>query len=153
MESVTDTDQDVFTGYGVRVSLPDTDGSFLKVKETLTRIGIASKPRDDDGPRTLTQSCHILHKHGQYAIVHFKELFSLDGKYSDISEDDLFRRNVIAKLLADWNLVSLQDAVDISISNVNVPRTVTIVPYKDKSRWEFKSKYTFKYSKKVDNHD
>lgn len=142
-------DVDVFSGYGIRINLPDTDGCFLKVKETLTRMGIASKPHDAD-VRTLTQSCHILHKHGQYAIVHFKELFSLDGKDSDISEDDLFRRNVITRLLADWHLVVLVDKVDITINNINVPKTLTIVPYKDKGKWTFKSKYTFKFSKKTD---
>lgn len=138
-------DDDIFLGYGIRVILPDTAGSFLKAKETLTRMGIASNPCD--GSRTLTQSCHIFHKRGQYAIVHFKELFLLDGGHSDISEDDLFRRNVIVRLMADWGLVELQDKVDISISNVNVPKTLTIIPYKEKGEWILKSKYTFKYSK------
>ena len=85
----------------VEVSLKEAD-DFLKVKETLTRIGVASKKNN-----TLYQSCHILHKQGKYYIVHFKELFGLDGKPNDINEDDLSRRNTIAKLLAEWGLLGI----------------------------------------------
>lgn len=87
----------------VEVTLDEKD-DFLKVRETLTRIGVASKK-----DRILYQSCHILHKQGRYYIVHFKELFALDGKPADISENDLSRRNAIAKLLSDWGLVKLVD--------------------------------------------
>ena len=92
---------DIFLGYGVEVLLKESD-DFLKIKETLTRIGFASKK-----DKILYQSCHILHKQGRYAIVHFKELFALDGKPTDISENDLSRRNAIANLLNDWELLDL----------------------------------------------
>ena len=85
----------------IEVTLKEPD-DFLKVKETLTRIGVASKKSN-----TLFQSCHILHKQGKYYIVHFKELFALDGKQTDLNEDDISRRNTIAKLLAEWDLVSV----------------------------------------------
>jgi hypothetical protein len=87
----------------IEVTLDEKD-DFLKVRETLTRIGVASKK-----DKTLYQSCHILHKQGKYYIVHFKELFALDGKPNDISENDLSRRNAIAKLLEDWGLVEIVD--------------------------------------------
>jgi hypothetical protein len=92
---------DIFSGYGVEVILPDAD-AFLKVKETLTRIGVAAR-RDN----ILYQSCHILHKQGRYSIFHFKELFALDGKPTDISPNDLARRNTISNLLEEWGLVKI----------------------------------------------
>ena len=94
---------DIFKGIGVEISL-DQEDDFLKVKETLTRMGVSSRK-----DKILYQSCHILHKQGRYAIVHFKELFSLDGKSSSISDNDIARRNRIAKLLEEWSLVKILD--------------------------------------------
>lgn len=109
---------------------------FLKVKETLTRIGIASKK-----DKTLYQSCHILHKKGRYYLCHFKELFALDGKFSDISENDLGRRNVIAKLLQDWKLITLVSPS--SVESPTVPLTqIKILPYKEKVNWILTQKYS-----------
>ena len=117
----------------VEVKLKEAD-DFLKVKETLTRIGVASKKSD-----TLFQSCHILHKQGKYYIVHFKELFALDGKPTDINIDDVSRRNTIAKLLEEWSLVTIvnpettQPADSIS--------SIKIIPYSQKSEWNLVAKY------------
>ena len=111
------------------------DEDFLKIKETLTRIGVASK-RDSK----LYQSCHILHKQGRYYIVHFKELFELDGKPSSMSEEDIGRRNTISNLLAEWGLVTLCNA-----EKTKQPLTplsqIKILPYKEKDKWELVSKY------------
>lgn len=112
------------------------DEDFLKVKETLTRIGVASKKE-----RKLYQSCHILHKRGRYYIVHFKELFLLDGKHSDFGDEDKGRRNTIANLLEQWNLVSIVDREKhlepyASLSHIK------IISHKEKSEWELCSKYT-----------
>jgi len=119
----------------VEVTLNEKD-DFLKVRETLTRIGVASKK-----DRILYQSCHILHKQGRYYIVHFKELFALDGKPTDISENDLSRRNAIAKLLADWGLVKI-----ISRDRVENPppiflSQIKILSHKEKDDWELVPKY------------
>lgn len=111
------------------------DEDFLKIKETLTRIGVASK-RDNK----LFQSCHILHKQGRYYIVHFKELFELDGKPSNISEQDIGRRNTIANLLAEWGLVELCNPSK-SKDPITPLSQIKILPYKDKDRWELVSKY------------
>lgn len=128
-------DVDVFDGYGVPVHLKDND-SFLKIKETLTRIGIASK-RD----RTLYQSCHILHKKGEYAIMHFKEMMELDGKQTDLTDNDLERRNTIAKLLQDWNLLTVIDEGDIErLVPVN---QIKIIAFKEKHNYNLVAKYTF----------
>lgn len=117
----------------VEVSLKAED-DFLKVRETLTRIGIASK-KDN----TLYQSCHILHKRGKYYIIHFKELFALDGKPTNISEEDTGRRNVIAKLLEEWNLVKI---VNPHIMTHVIPLSkVKIIAHKDKEDWNLVSKY------------
>jgi hypothetical protein len=126
---------DIFRGYGIEITL-DHPESFLKVKETLTRIGIASK-KDN----TLYQSCHILHKKGRYVICHFKELFALDGKSTDISENDIARRNTIAKLLQDWNLVKIIDEDIESLPNVALSQ-VKILSYKEKANWILSSKYS-----------
>lgn len=109
---------------------------FLKVKETLSRIGLASK-KDN----TLYQSCHILHKQGRYYIVHFKELFLLDGKEATLSESDIGRRNRIASLLDEWELVEVIDAKKIEepLAPLN---QVKIIPFKDKSKWNLVTKYT-----------
>lgn len=106
---------------------------FLKVKETLTRIGIASRKE-----RKLYQSCHILHKQGKYYIVHFKELFLLDGKEANFAEEDVKRRNVIASLLQEWGLISMVSEVDVDASAMS---TIKIIPFKEKSEWELVVKY------------
>ena len=117
----------------LEVSLNEPD-DFLKIRETLTRIGVASRK-----DQKLYQSCHILHKQGRYFIVHFKELFLLDGKPSNLLENDLQRRNTIATLLADWGLVSLinpnqaQDCAPL--------RQIKVIPFKEKTQWELCPKY------------
>ena len=111
------------------------DEDFLKVKETLTRIGVASRKN-----RALYQSCHILHKQQKYYIVHFKELFALDGKPTNFSEEDLGRRNTIANLLNEWGLVELK--VPEKSANPITPLNQTkIIPYKDKDQWDLIPKY------------
>ena len=121
-------------GYNpLEVTLVQPD-DFLKVRETLTRIGVASRK-----DKVLFQSCHILHKQGRYYIVHFKELFALDGKPADLSENDLQRRNTIAKLLFDWGLVQIlnQDKfVDIAPLS-----QIKIIAFKDKGEWDLQTKY------------
>ena len=97
------TNEDIFRGLGVEITLKEKD-DFLKVRETLTRIGISSRKE-----KKLFQSCHILHKRGRYAIMHFKELFSLDGLNTDISKNDIARRNTIASLLEEWELLEIID--------------------------------------------
>lgn len=117
----------------LEVTLSEPD-DFLKVKETLTRIGIASR-RDNK----LYQSCHILHKQGRYFIVHFKELFMLDGKKSNLEEADVQRRNTIATLLQDWGLVEIQNK---EVAQDCAPmRQIKIIGYKDKENWELCPKY------------
>jgi len=115
----------------VKLKAPD---DFLKCKETLTRIGVASRSE-----KKLYQSCHILHKQGKYYIVSFKELFMLDGKNSDFSENDQQRRNRITKLLSDWGLVEVVDA--LRIENVCSMSQIKIIPHKEKSEWELIPKY------------
>lgn len=115
----------------ITFELPD---NFLKVKETLTRIGVASKKE-----KKLYQSCHILHKQGKYFIVHYKELFSLDGKYSSLSVDDVKRRNTIAKLLEEWDLIEILEPNKHN-SQVNLS-TIKIIPHKEKNEWELVEKY------------
>lgn len=111
------------------------DEDFLKVRETLTRIGVASKKE-----QVLYQSCHILHKQGLYYIVHFKELFALDGKPSNISEEDLGRRNTIANLIAEWGLVTLVDPGK-SKDPIAPMSQIKIIPFKEKNDWELVTKY------------
>jgi len=115
----------------VRLANPD---DFLKVRETLTRIGVASR-RD----RTLFQSCHILHKQGHYFIVHFKELFALDGKQADLSRNDIQRRNSIAKLLSDWGLVTILNA-DKYTDQAPLSQ-IKILNYDEKAEWNLQAKY------------
>ena len=107
---------------------------FLKVKETLTRIGVASRK-----DKKLFQSCHILHKQGRYFIVHFKELFLLDGKKSNLEVNDVYRRNTIAMLLSDWGLLSL--AGEISPEELAPMRQIKVIPFKEKGEWELCPKY------------
>ena len=117
----------------VRLRNPE---DFLKVKETLSRIGLASK-KDN----TLYQSCHILHKQGRYYIVHFKELFMLDGKEANFSESDFARRNRIAILLDEWKLIEIVDKFKVQdpVAPIN---QIKIIPYKEKSQWNLVTKYT-----------
>ena len=107
---------------------------FLKVRETLTRIGVASRK-----DKKLFQSCHILHKQGRYFIVHFKELFLLDGKKSNLEENDLARRNTIAQLMSDWGLISIDSG--LKVESLAPMRQIKIIPYKEKNDWELCPKY------------
>ena len=116
----------------VRLKQPD---DFLKVRETLTRIGVASR-----NEKKLYQSCHILHKQGRYYIVHFKELFLLDGKNSDFSDNDLQRRNRITKLLSDWGLVDVVN--EERIEDASSISQIKILPHKEKAEWELIPKYS-----------
>ena len=117
----------------LEVTLNEPD-DFLKVRETLTRIGVASRK-----DRKLYQSCHILHKQGRYFIVHFKELFLLDGKKSNLEENDLARRNTIATLMSDWGLVSIENK---DHAQPSAPlRQIKIISYRDKDQWELCPKY------------
>jgi len=118
----------------VEVTLNEQD-DFLKVRETLTRIGVSSRKE-----RILYQSCHILHKQGQYYIVHFKELFALDGKPSNISENDIQRRNAIANLLEEWGLVTIINP-QIMIDNIAPLHQIKIISFKEKHEWELVTKY------------
>ena len=117
----------------LEVHLGEPD-DFLKVKETLTRIGVASKRENK-----LYQSCHILHKQGRYFIVHFKELFLLDGKKSNLEESDIARRNSIATLLSDWGLVTLESPE--KLNPIASLRQIKIITFKDKDNWELCPKY------------
>ena len=117
----------------LEVTLNEPD-DFLKVRETLTRIGVASR-KDNK----LYQSCHILHKQGRYFIVHFKELFLLDGKKSNLEENDIARRNTIATLMSDWGLVSIEN--NQSVQPVAPLRQIKIIAFKDKDNWELCPKY------------
>ena len=117
----------------LEVTLNEPD-DFLKVRETLTRIGVASR-RDNK----LFQSCHILHKQGRYFIVHFKELFLLDGKKSNLEENDIARRNTIATLMSDWGLVTIENKQ--SAQPVAPLRQIKIIAFKEKDNWELCPKY------------
>lgn len=119
----------------VEVRLKDAD-DFLKVRETLTRIGVASKK-----DKTLFQSCHILHKRGQYYVVHFKELFALDGKPTDITENDLSRRNAIVNLLADWGLVEIVIKEQTQTPTPIFLSQIKILSHKEKNEWQLVPKY------------
>ena len=128
----------------VEVTLNNPD-DFLKVRETLTRIGVASKKE-----KTLYQSCHILHKQGRYYIVHFKELFALDGKPSNITESDVARRNTIIKLLKEWELVDINEPD--SVENPTAPISqIKVLPFKDKEEWALTAKYNIGKKKTVDS--
>ena len=116
----------------LEVILKEPD-DFLKVRETLSRIGVASRKE-----KVLYQSCHILHKQGKYYIVHFKELIALDGKDTNLTENDIGRRNRIANLLKDWGLVSIPKENDDNMSPLS---QIKIISFKDKKDWELKTKY------------
>ena len=116
----------------VEVTLSEPD-DFLKVRETLTRIGVASRKE-----KKLYQSCHILHKQGRYYIVHFKELFALDGKKANLSINDVQRRNRIIQLLSDWGLVTTLTDEQLDIAPLN---QIKVISYKDKGNWTLETKY------------
>jgi hypothetical protein len=125
----------------LEVQLKEPD-DFLKVRETLTRIGVASRK-----DKKLFQSCHILHKQGRYFIVHFKELFALDGKESNLSDNDIERRNTIAQLLADWGLIAI---INSSVAESKAPLSqIKVLAFKEKSEWDLQAKYNI--GKKIDN--
>ena len=125
-------DIDVFDGLGVEIQLKNPE-DFLKIRETLTRIGVSSRKE-----KKLYQSCHILHKRGKYAILHFKEFFILDGLESDISDSDISRRNKICKLLEEWGLVTI---LDDDLEPMASMAQIKIIPHKEKSEWELVPKY------------
>jgi len=124
----------------VEVTLNEPD-DFLKVRETLTRIGVASRKE-----KKIYQSCHILHKQGRYFLVHFKELFALDGKHANLTTNDIQRRNRIAQLLVDWGLVGIVSA-DI-IQDVAPLNQIKVLSYKDKGDWILETKYNIGSKKK-----
>ena len=126
----------------LEVSLREPD-DFLKIKETLTRIGISSKREEN----TLFQSCHILHKQGRYFIVHFKELFLLDGKPSNLTQNDIDRRNTITDLLSDWGLLDIVNEKQIS-GNFAPLKQIKIISHRDKAQWKLESKYSIGNVKK-----
>jgi len=119
----------------VEVVLAEPD-DFLKVRETLTRIGVASRKE-----RKIYQSCHILHKQGRYYIVHFKELFALDGKKANISLNDIQRRNRIVQLLVDWGLVSISSLSQEKITDLAPLNQIKVLSFKEKGEWTLESKY------------
>jgi hypothetical protein len=127
----------------VEVTLNEQD-DFLKVRETLTRIGVSSRKE-----KVLYQSCHILHKQGQYYIVHFKELFALDGKPSNISENDIQRRNAIANLLEEWGLVKIINRKLLE-DNIAPLHQIKIISFKEKDDWDLIAKYNI--GKKLHEH-
>ena len=131
--STEDYEEDIFGGLGVEIELKEKD-DFLKVKETLTRIGVSSRKE-----KKLYQSCHILHKRGKYAIFHFKELIILDGLESNFSANDIARRNTIAQLLEDWGLLEILDEIEDE-PKVSV-KQLKILPYSEKKEWELIPKY------------
>jgi hypothetical protein len=122
----------------VLLNQPD---DFLKVRETLTRIGVASRKE-----KKLYQSCHILHKQGKYYIVHFKELFALDGKFANLTVNDVQRRNRIAKLLNDWGLIEIVS--EESVSDIAPLNQIKVITYKDKNDWVLEQKYNIGSKKK-----
>ena len=125
----------------LEVQLKEPD-DFLKVRETLTRIGVASRK-----DKKLFQSCHILHKQGRYFIVHFKELFALDGKFANFSENDIERRNTIAQLLSDWGLITILNKEN---AEIKAPLSqIKVLAFKDKSDWDLQAKYNI--GKKIDD--
>lgn len=130
----------------LEVKLNDAQ-DFLKVRETLSRIGIASEQS-----KKLFQSCHILHKRGKYYLVHFKELFALDGKPVNFEDADLARRNKIALLLEEWNLVKVVDKTKTETPLASMGK-IKIVPYKEKDEWELVTKYNIGKRKSYDDHD
>jgi len=128
----------------VEVGLNEPD-DFLKVRETLTRIGVASRKE-----KKIYQSCHILHKQGKYFIVHFKELFALDGKNTNLSSNDVQRRNRIVQLLVDWGLVSITTESQEKISDLAPLNQIKVLSFKEKKEWTLESKYNIGRKKQED---
>ena len=126
----------------IEVKLNEPD-DFLKVRETLTRIGVASRKE-----KKLYQSCHILHKQGKYYIVHFKELFALDGKFANLTVNEVPRRNRITRLLADWGLISV--VTEYSIQDIAPLNQIKVLPYKEKNEWSLEQKYNIGKKGKVE---
>ena len=127
-------------GNMLEVQLKEPD-DFLKVRETLTRIGVASRK-----DKKLFQSCHILHKQGRYFIVHFKELFALDGKEANLTDNDIERRNTIAQLLSDWGLIAV---INTTIAEKKAPLSqIKVLSFKEKGEWDLQAKYNI--GKKID---
>ena len=125
----------------LEVQLKEPD-DFLKVRETLTRIGVASRK-----DKKLFQSCHILHKQGRYFIVHFKELFALDGKEANLTDNDIERRNTIAQLLADWGLIAI---INATVAEKKAPLSqIKVLAFKEKNEWDLQAKYNI--GKKVED--
>ena len=125
----------------LEVQLKEPD-DFLKVRETLTRIGVASRK-----DKKLFQSCHILHKQGRYFIVHFKELFALDGKEANLTENDIERRNTIAQLLADWGLIAI---INATVAEKKAPLSqIKVLSFKEKNDWDLQAKYNI--GKKIED--
>ena len=125
----------------VEVILNEPD-DFLKIRETLTRIGVASRKE-----KKLYQSCHILHKQGRYYITHFKELFALDGKHANLTVNDIQRRNRIVHLLSDWDLISVVDSE--KITDIAPLNQIKVLPFKEKMEWELEQKYNIGKKGKV----
>ena len=126
--------ENIFKGVGIEISLPTPD-SFLKIKETLTRIGISSRKE-----KKLYQTCHILHKQGRYSILHFKELFILDGKKDTFTDEDKARRNTIVNLLEEWDLIKVleTEAAQDPVAPLN---QIKILSHKEKGNWTLEAKY------------
>ena len=135
MDSINWSQEDMLE---VRLKEPD---DFLKIRETLSRIGVASRKE-----RKLYQSCHILHKQGRYYLVHFKELFALDGKHANLTSNDVQRRNRIAQLLADWGFVGVVDVV--RIQDIAPLNQIKVLSFKDKGEWILETKYNIGAKKK-----
>ena len=136
MESINWTQEQM-----LEVTLKEPD-DFLKIRETLSRIGVASRKE-----KKLYQSCHILHKQGKYYIVHFKELFALDGKQTNLSENDIARRNTISKLLKDWGLVEIESETEPSAPLSQIK----IISFKEKNEWTLETKYNIGTKKGENN--
>ena len=119
----------------IEVTLSEPD-DFLKVRETLTRIGVASRKE-----KKLYQSCHILHKQGRYYIVHFKELFALDGKHANLTINDIQRRNRIIKLLADWGLILINNPESDLIQDISSLNQIKVISFREKKEWMLETKY------------
>jgi len=126
----------------IEVTLNEPD-DFLKVRETLTRIGVASRKE-----KKIYQSCHILHKQGRYYIVHFKELFALDGKHANLTQNDVQRRNRIIQLLSDWGLITVLNAD--KITDIAPLNQIKVLAYKEKHEWVLETKYNIGKKKKVE---
>ena len=142
MSVVTESEIKWSSDQMVEISLNEPD-DFLKVRETLTRIGVASRKE-----KKIYQSCHILHKQGRYFLVHFKELFALDGKHANLTSNDVQRRNRIAQLLSDWGLIGIVDAT--RVEDLAPLNQIKVLSFKDKSDWTLESKYNIGRKKQED---